>query len=64
MFKTVVDTSVWSYKSEDDFLKPFMDEPLADEEWLARYRQREEENKKLESELKKRLENCVPVKEW
>ena len=63
MFKTVVDTSVWSYKSEDDFLKPFMDEPLADEEWLGCYGKKQKENKKLEKELKKSLENCVLVEE-
>ena len=62
--EATVDASVRSYENEDDSIEPYTDEPLADEEWLARYRQREEENKKLESELKKRLENCVPVKEW
>ena len=62
--EAVVDASVGSYENEDDSLEPYMDEPLADGEWLARYRQKQEENKKLERELKKRLENCVPVKEW
>ena len=36
-----------------------MDEPLADKEWLARYPKKQEENKKSERELKKRLENHV-----
>ena len=62
--EATVDASVRSYENEDDSLEPYTDEPLADEEWLARYQQKQEENKKLESELKKRLENCVPVKEW
>ena len=62
--EATVDASVRSYENEDDSLEPYTDEPLADEEWLARYQQKQEENKKLESELKKHLENCVPVKEW
>ena len=57
MLKTVVDTSVRSYKNEDDFLKPFMDE------LLACYGKKQKQNKKLEKELKKRLENCILVEE-
>ena len=41
----------------------FTDEPLADEEWLANYRKKQQENQKLERELKKRLENRVLVRE-
>jgi len=52
------------YENEDDSLEPYTDEPLADEEWLARYRKKQEENQKLERELKKRLENRVLVEEW
>ena len=58
-----VEASGRSY-DEDDSLEPYTDEPLADEEWLARYRKKQEENKKLERELKKRLENRVAVEEW
>ena len=42
-----VDASGRSY-NEDDSLEPYTDEPLADEEWLARYRKKQQENKKLE----------------
>ena len=59
-----VEASGRSYENEDDSLEPYTDEPLADEEWLARYRKKQEENKKLEIELKKRLENRVAVEEW
>ena len=58
-----VEASGRSY-DEDDSLEPYTEEPLADEEWLAHYRKKQEENKKLERELKKRLENRVAVEEW
>ena len=51
-------------KNEDDSLEPYRDEPLADEEWLAHYRKKQEENQKLEIELKKLLENRVLVEKW
>lgn len=53
-----VDGSGRSYENEDDSLEPYTDE------WLARYRKKQEENEKLERELKKRLENCILVEEW
>lgn len=59
-----VEASGRSYENEDDSLEPYTDEPLADEEWLARYRKKQEENQKLERELKKCLENRVLVEEW
>ena len=58
------EASCRSYENEDDSLEPYTDEPLADEEWLASYRKKQEENQKLERELKKRLENHVRVGEW
>lgn len=58
-----VEASGWSYENEDDSLKPYTDEVLAYEEWLARY-QKKQENQKLERELKKRLENHILVEEW
>lgn len=58
-----VEASGWSYENEDDSLKPYTDEALAYEEWLARY-QKKQENQKLERELKKRLENHILVEEW
>ena len=52
-----------SYGNEHDYkLKPYTDEPLAEEEWLANYRKNK--IKKLERELRKRLENHVLVREW
>ena len=59
-----VEASGRSHENDDDSLEPYTDEPLGDEEWLARYRKKQEENKKLERELKKRLENRVVVEEW
>lgn len=59
-----VEASGRSYENEDDPLEPYTDEPLADEEWLACYRKKQEENQKLERELKKCLENRVLVEEW
>ena len=53
-----------SYENQDDSLEPYRDEPLADEEWVANYRKKQEENQKVERELKKRLENRVLVREW
>ena len=41
----------------------FTDEPLSDEECLANYRKKQQENQKVERELKKRLENRVLVRE-
>ena len=40
----------------------FTYEPLPDEEWLTNYRKKQQENQKLERELKKRLENHVLVR--
>lgn len=53
-----VDGSGRSYENEDDSLEPYTDE------WLAPYQKKQEENEKLERELKKRLENCILVEEW
>ena len=58
-----VEGSGRSNENEDDSLKPYMDEPLADEEWLASYRKKQE-NQKLERELTERLESRVLVEEW
>ena len=49
---------------EDDSLEPYADEPLADEEWLRVYRKEQQEKRRLEEELKKRLENRVRVCDW
>ena len=36
-----------SNRFEDDLLKPYADEPLADEEWLKNYRREQAENEEL-----------------
>jgi len=59
-----VEASGRGYENEHDSLEPYMDEPLADEEWLAHYRKKQAENQKLEVELKKLLENRVLVEKW
>ena len=46
---------------DDDTLEPYADEPIADEEWLKRYRKEQEEKRRLEEDLTKRLENRVRV---
>ena len=37
-----------SNRFEDDLLKPYADEPLADKEWLKNYRREQAENEELE----------------
>ena len=49
---------------DDDTLKPYVDEPIADKEWLKRYRKEQEEKRRLEEDLMKRLENRVRVSGW
>ena len=44
-----VEVSGRSYENEDDSLEPYTDELLADEEWLAHHRKKQE-NKKLKRE--------------
>ena len=46
---------------DDDTLEPYADEPIVDEEWLKRYRKEQEEKRRLEEDLTKRLENRVRV---
>ena len=48
----------------DDKLEPCANEPIADEEWLKIYRKEQEEKRRLEEDLTKRLENRVRVSEW
>ena len=42
----------------------YADEPLADEEWLKVYEEEVGETKKLEQELRERLEGSVQVDSW
>ena len=49
---------------DDETLEPYADEPIADEEWLKRYRKEQEEKRRLEENLTKRLENRVRVSGW
>ena len=47
-----------------DFVGPYMDEPLADEEWLeGYYQERREEGERLEH-LGRRLDGTEPVDSW
>ena len=46
---------------DDDTLEPCADETIADEEWLKRYRKEQEEKRRPEEDLTKRLENRVRV---
>ena len=47
---------------DDDTFEPYADEPIADEEWLKRYRKEQEEKRRLEEDLRNawRIE-CVLV---
>ena len=47
-----------------DKIMAYADEPLADEDWLKKYEAENEENKRLEEELRKRLDGTVQVKSW
>ena len=47
-----------------DEIMAYADEPLADEDWLKKYEAENEENKRLEEELQKRLDGTVQVKSW
>ena len=43
-----VEGSGRSYENADNSLEPYTNESLADEEWLASYRKKQEENQQLE----------------
>ena len=60
----VHETSNTCQCEDDDTLEPYADEPIADEEWLKRYRKEQEGKRRLEEDLTKRLENRVRVSEW
>jgi len=47
-----------------DEIMAYADEPLADEDWLKKYEEENEENKRLEEELQKRLDGTVQVESW
>ena len=51
-------------KETDNELQAYMDEPLADEEWIKNYRQQQEEKNKQEEVLKKRLADKTRTGEW
>lgn len=51
-------------KETDSELQAYMDEPLADEEWIKNYRQQQEEKNKQEEVLKKRLADKTRTGEW
>ena len=47
-----------------DEIMAYADEPLAAEDWLKKYEAENEENKRLEEVLQKRLDGTVQVKSW
>lgn len=47
-----------------DSMEPYADEPFADDEWIKNYRREKEEKAKLESSLKRRLENKLRLGDW
>ena len=51
-------------KESDSELQAYMDEPLADEEWLKNYRQQQEEKNRQEEVLKKRLAGETRTGDW
>ena len=50
--------------ARDDYLEPYVDEPLADEVWLQNYQKEQTKKLELEDELKRRLENRVQISNW
>lgn len=50
--------------SDDQDEDRFADEPLADQEWTARYEEEMKTTEELERKLKDRLERTQPVSEW
>ncbi|XP_015766905.1 PREDICTED: uncharacterized protein LOC107345686 [Acropora digitifera] len=59
-----VDESASTGTETQNYMEPYAEEPLADEEWLQNYRNEQEEKEDLEEELKLRLDNFVPVSDW
>ena len=51
-------------KETDSELQTYMDEPLADEEWLKNYRQQQEGKSKEEEVLKKRQADETRTGDW
>ena len=47
-----------------NYMEPYAEEPLADEEWLQNYRKEQEDKEYLERKLKLRIDNAVPVSDW
>lgn len=42
----------------------YQDEPIACDQWLQEYKQKEIEKKEQEEELTKRLNGSIPVNDW
>lgn len=59
-----VDESASTGTETQNYMKPYAEEPLADEESLQNYRKEQEEKEELEEELKLCLDNFVPVSDW
>lgn len=51
-------------RSESSGEIAYADEPLADKEWLKRYKEGKKENERLEKELREGLNGTVQVETW
>ena len=53
-----------SSDQDESNLGAYVDEPLANEEWLENYNRQEREHLELIEKLRKRLDGSVKVSEW
>ena len=53
-----------SSDQDESNLGAYVDEPLANEEWLENYNRQERERLELIEKLRKRLDGSVKVSEW
>ena len=53
-----------SSDQDESNMGAYVDEPLANEEWLENYNRQERERLELEEKLRKRLDGSVQVSEW
>ena len=59
-----VDESASTGTETQNYMEPFAEEPLAEEEWLQNYGKEQEEKEDLKEELKLRSDNFFPVSDW
>ena len=63
IFGHLVAVSMSQAAETQNYMEPYADEPLADEEWLQKYRKEQEDNEDLKRELNQCLYNAVPESE-